>query len=460
MGMPFSGFDTFEQCTLHFANDPDVDDENALCGWLQAMTEKGELQKADRVIFDIDTQKVSLVDKPAVTSSQLMFKSLRCKDEKTLKKKFVEFIKGKPYAEDDEKDDDKPRYKRDTVFGAVLVPDITDGNGEIAPPWAVVETAHKWMEEYQAIDHMHSFEDTNDKVVESWVPEVETKFKMDDGTMETYPAHTWFMIVKPTEETKALIKSGHFTGFSIAGKWGYMSMKAEGMKGLDDQTIKGLEVEKEHNGTYRRLKEKTESPLGMTENEFYASIVQDHLAEIPDYYDRLPIVEMDPIKSRSEHIKKKELNQMEEEQFMELFKKAMAQYEQTKEDEQSRKDKDDDYKTMKETIESLKKELEELKSDSETKEDDDEDEEDEKKEDEEDDEEDEKQDDSSEEEEEEAEDDDEKQLKQKAKKDDTEEEPKKKSKEDKEDKAKTPGSFIKSYKGGDAKVIRGDPHKM
>jgi len=416
------------------------DDITRMKEWMEA--NKDEVSKADRIISNIDTQFVSIVDHPAVTDSVLMFKSLRAKDDDKLKTKFVSFIKGKPQTKG-------PSYKKGSIFGAVLQPDITDGNGEILPPWESVKTAHKWMEEYQQIDNQHSFEETKDAVVESWVPETETEWKMDNGQTKTYPAYTWFMIVKPTENTKQKIINGEFTGFSIAGKWAFMDTKGKKQETVQDVSTMKANLEKALLDMIKTFEVETGVAVDYVtvdrgnwgENESFENHIKKPISKI--MINAL-------VKSRSSSDKERsseEVKDMEPEEVKEMIKEALAEYEKSKGEEQSQKNAEeeltkmkDDITSIKESIEKLSKSEEEVKEDEESEKAEDEDEEEDEKadaaEEEEEEMEDEKADD---EEDDDSEVDEEKQLKHKAETKD----PKKKSKDKGE--VKTPEEEIDEY---------------
>lgn len=371
-------FNDFEAKLIEDGCSPD--DVNRMLDWMKE--HEAEVKKADRVIFEIDTQFVSIVDHPAVTDSVLMFKSLRCKDVSKLQTKFISFIKGRPQTKDPNS------YKKDSIFGAVLQPDITDGNAEIVPPWEVVKTAHKWMEEYQQIDTQHSFEETKDVVVESWVPEVETGWNMDNGQTKTYPAYTWFLIVKPTENTKRKVADGTFTGFSIAGKWAFMdtktkqetvqdvsTMKANLEKALLDM-IKTFEVE-----TGVAVDYVTVDRGEWRDNETFESHIKKPITKI--MLNAL-------VKSRSSSEKERsqpKVKDMEPEEVTKIVNDALDARDAKRDTEQSQKNAEEEFTRMKEDLTSIKEAIEKLgKSTEESKkpekkEDDEEEEEEEKKED-------------------------------------------------------------------------------
>lgn len=103
--------------------------------------------------------------------------------------------------------------ERQVVTGPVLVPGEEDRHGDVVSRENIEDVAYKFMEEYQNIDLMHTFEETG-VPVGSFV----TPSEMEMGG-ETVKAGSWLISVRVTdEETWQGIKSGEYTGFSIYGK--------------------------------------------------------------------------------------------------------------------------------------------------------------------------------------------------------------------------------------------------
>ena len=59
-----------------------------------------------------------------------------------------------------------------------------------------------------------------------------------------------------------------------------------------EQLRRGIAVEKEHHDLFEKLLRQR-----VSEREFYAAIARAHLREIPDYYDRLAVMEHHYFKS-------------------------------------------------------------------------------------------------------------------------------------------------------------------
>lgn len=102
-----------------------------------------------------------------------------------------------------------------TVFGAVLVPDDPDAQGDIYNAEEVRKAAHGYMEVYGGrMKVMHKGALVDDLVViETYVSKSEVTF----GD-ETFPVGTWFMTARVVDdELWTSVKKGEFTGFSIGG---------------------------------------------------------------------------------------------------------------------------------------------------------------------------------------------------------------------------------------------------
>lgn len=103
--------------------------------------------------------------------------------------------------------------ERQIATGPVLVPGEVDRHGDVVSRENIEDVAYKFMQEYQNIDLMHTFEDVG-VPVESFV----TPAKMELGGTEVKPG-SWLLSVKiEDEETWEGIKSGDLTGFSIYGR--------------------------------------------------------------------------------------------------------------------------------------------------------------------------------------------------------------------------------------------------
>lgn len=102
---------------------------------------------------------------------------------------------------------------RQVITGPVLVPDREDRHGDVVRESNITDVAYKFMEEYQNVDLMHTFQDVG-VPVESYTAPEELDF---DGT--EVPKGSWIISVKVTEpEVWQAVKTGELTGFSIYGQ--------------------------------------------------------------------------------------------------------------------------------------------------------------------------------------------------------------------------------------------------
>ena len=102
---------------------------------------------------------------------------------------------------------------RQVITGPVLIPDREDRHGDVVREENITDVAYKFMQEYQNVDLMHTFQDVG-VPVESYQAPADMDF---DG--ETVPKGSWIISVKVTDqEVWSQVKSGELTGFSIYGQ--------------------------------------------------------------------------------------------------------------------------------------------------------------------------------------------------------------------------------------------------
>lgn len=106
------------------------------------------------------------------------------------------------------------------IFGAVLVPDIADAQGDIYSAEEVKKACYSYMEIYGAQHKiMHKGELLEDKValLENYLSKFEENWS-DKGDEDMYPAGTWFQAIRANDDgIWKDAKGGIFTGFSIGG---------------------------------------------------------------------------------------------------------------------------------------------------------------------------------------------------------------------------------------------------
>ena len=99
---------------------------------------------------------------------------------------------------------------RRIVYGPVLIPDLPDTDGDIVSAEKIEQVAHRFMEEYRLMEHMHT--------LESIARPVESYIAPQDLTLgEAFiPKGSWVAGAKVTNDAAWKdVKSGVLTGFSI-----------------------------------------------------------------------------------------------------------------------------------------------------------------------------------------------------------------------------------------------------
>lgn len=212
-GKPFPGydFDTFDGCVTAMSDE--VDDPEAFCNWLE---EEGKDALSDpeaqEVLSTIEVEFVSPVDTPAQDSEWLIAKNAEGPDGKTHRWQSEATL----YVSksESEKDEDV----KQVAFAPVLIPKEADKQGDVIPMPAIEDAAHMYLSEYRKVDSDHDLRDGKGTPVESWTLKQDTTFEMPDGAeSREYPAGTWVMGIKFSDETWDRVVSGDLNGLSIYG---------------------------------------------------------------------------------------------------------------------------------------------------------------------------------------------------------------------------------------------------
>ena len=99
---------------------------------------------------------------------------------------------------------------RHIVYGPVLIPDMPDSDGDVVSADKIEKVAHRFMEEYRLMEHMHTLESIA-RPVESYIAPVD--LVLGDAHI---PKGSWVAGARVTNETAWKdVKSGKLTGFSI-----------------------------------------------------------------------------------------------------------------------------------------------------------------------------------------------------------------------------------------------------
>lgn len=106
------------------------------------------------------------------------------------------------------------------VTGPVLVPNVTDLQGDFEFAEDIEKTAHRYLEHARRIGEQHQIFDGIGVPVESHI----TRSVIKSGNGKTLPVGTWIMSIKVTNNsTWAKVKDGRITGFSI----GFRGIRSE-----------------------------------------------------------------------------------------------------------------------------------------------------------------------------------------------------------------------------------------
>ena len=225
----------------------------------------------DSVMNKLDPKNFSWVKRPSHPSMFVMTKS----DEKNYYETYAPIIKS---FDDDWK----------VIYGAVMVPNVKDRDGEVITGKAVKESAWKYMKNSKtdAVDQEHRQIEGKGQVVETWLLKEPTEFELNNGKTVKYPANTWMAGVMPTEEVKEDIKNGDVKGFSIYGMADEVRLKSviknsfNNKKEVNDMTDKTEDKEtQETEVKEEETEEETEEKEIQEEKETKEEIKEADLTE-------------------------------------------------------------------------------------------------------------------------------------------------------------------------------------
>lgn len=245
---PIGPFEDFDACVTHFEGDPDVEDPEALCGFLEQNKEALEGwspeedavedlvealndPQAEKVLQNLTVTHVSGVDNPAQDSAWVMAKDTDARGADwgvtsplVLKKGHtLSRSKATPPGVDEEDEDaedsDDADEEEQKAWAPVLIPNETDKQGDVIPPNEIEKAAHQFLANFRNIDTDHDLMGGKGVPIESWTLKQDTSFTLPGGDeTREYPEGTWMMGVQFGDETWTRIKAGEITGFSIYGE--------------------------------------------------------------------------------------------------------------------------------------------------------------------------------------------------------------------------------------------------
>ena len=130
-------------------------------------------------------------------------------DMEKAKEWYEDFKETKVYAEEPAKKFFKKNEEKRIVYGVVYAPFEVDLQGDMMDEEAIEDMAHKFMEDYQNIDEMHSVENMG-KVLESYI--VKEDFEQNEVKITK---GSWVLVTRANEDVWTRIKNGELIGYSI-----------------------------------------------------------------------------------------------------------------------------------------------------------------------------------------------------------------------------------------------------
>jgi hypothetical protein len=125
------------------------------------------------------------------------------------------------------------RKSKQIAYGAVLVPNEPDSDGDILTAEKIEEAAHMWLADYSNIDLQHSLNNVQARAVESYITPVDMRVTLR-GVDSILPAGTWIMATRIDDaEVWKDVESGKLSGYSIMGV-----RRNAAMKSIDDASEK------------------------------------------------------------------------------------------------------------------------------------------------------------------------------------------------------------------------------
>ena len=229
-------YESLEACAQDLMAIVPVDEAQMWANWIWEMCDIGEFQKATCLIFDIVTKFVSICKGPAVQSSVWLTKNKDSGEPNKSFKRYIEFVRPAPGSKNT-----IHTYNKNAIFCCVLEPSVTDGNGELYPPWEVERTAHDFLKNYNQMDLNHDEWAGAGRIIESWIPKTEIEMLTLKGDLKTYKPFSWFVGFEPGSYEAELIEKGELDGLSIGGEWPKIIFPSPGVKTMDESEKKFFE---------------------------------------------------------------------------------------------------------------------------------------------------------------------------------------------------------------------------
>lgn len=289
---------SFEACVRRFEDDPEVDDPEALCGFLDSQKdneivnawdpEEDTLEdlvdalsdpEAEKVLQNLQVTYVSGVANPAQDSQWVMAKDADARGADwgvtaplLLRKGALSKQPPTPGEEAEDEggeEDEEPDEEEQKAWAPVLIPNETDKQGDVIPPTEIEQAAHNFLANFRKIDTDHDLMEGKGVPIESWTLKQATEFTLPNGgeTWE-YPAGTWMLGVQFNDEAWGRVKSGELQGFSIYGE--AENIPVEEILGIETETVErtaGSPVSLGDVQEVHAIAKSTHNTLTMSDNE-------------------------------------------------------------------------------------------------------------------------------------------------------------------------------------------------
>ena len=229
---------SFEACVRRFEDDPEVDDPEALCGWLEENKDSEVVSawdpedgledlldalndpQAEKVLQNLEVTYVSGVENPAQDSQWVMAKDADDRGADWGVSAPLVLKEEPPMPEDAEGEGGEAVDEEQKAWAPVLIPNETDKQGDVIPVGGIEQAAHTFLANYRKVDTDHDLMEGKGTPIESWTLKQDTTFTLPNGDGETreYPAGTWMLGVRFNDEAWERVKTGELQGFSIYGE--------------------------------------------------------------------------------------------------------------------------------------------------------------------------------------------------------------------------------------------------
>ena len=186
--------------------------------------------RAKGLIADVGVELNSAVDKPAIDSEWVAFKSegdAGPDDANTQIDAPLVFRKS---------DDAETREEKRIAYAPAMIPREIDKEGDVVATPTVERAAHDYVKSGGGVDSDHDLIDGKGEVVESWILPEAKSWDTPDGDSKEYPAGTWMVGIEWDAKTWERIQAGELEGLSIYGKAEHVELAKA------DETAKGFEV--------------------------------------------------------------------------------------------------------------------------------------------------------------------------------------------------------------------------